>query len=148
MKALTLWQPWASLMADGHKRVETRSWDSRYRGPIVIHAAKHVPAGCGASELSFGFREFYCSAYDIPRIEYELHAAKLPKGSILCIANLIAIEETTKVYSDLSTMEKIFGNYDEGRFAWFFEDVRKIEPIECAGNRLLWNVPKEIEGKL
>lgn len=39
MKALTIWQPWASLLACGGKRFETRSWATSYRGPIAIHAA-------------------------------------------------------------------------------------------------------------
>lgn len=38
--ALTLWQPWASLVAWEEKRIETRSWSTSYRGPLVIHAAK------------------------------------------------------------------------------------------------------------
>jgi len=40
LKALTLWQPWASLLAGGGKMFETRSWKTNYRGPVVIHAAK------------------------------------------------------------------------------------------------------------
>ncbi len=40
MKALTLWQPWASLIALGVKTIETRSWSTDYRGPLAIHAAK------------------------------------------------------------------------------------------------------------
>lgn len=40
MKALTIWQPWASLLACGAKQYETRSWATYYRGPIAIHAAK------------------------------------------------------------------------------------------------------------
>jgi hypothetical protein len=40
MKALTLHQPWASLVAVGAKTIETRSWSTRYRGPLAIHAAK------------------------------------------------------------------------------------------------------------
>jgi hypothetical protein len=39
MKALTLWQPWASLLACGAKKYETRSWATSYRGLIAIHAA-------------------------------------------------------------------------------------------------------------
>lgn len=39
MKALTLRQPWASLVAVGAKRIETRSWLTKYRGPLAIHAA-------------------------------------------------------------------------------------------------------------
>lgn len=40
MKAITLWQPWASLLACGAKGYETRSWATSYRGQIAIHAAK------------------------------------------------------------------------------------------------------------
>lgn len=41
MKALTIRQPWASLIALGVKTIETRSWPTKYRGPIAIHAGKH-----------------------------------------------------------------------------------------------------------
>ena len=44
MKALSLWQPWASLIAAGVKRFETRHWETRHRGPIAIHAAKRLEA--------------------------------------------------------------------------------------------------------
>ncbi len=44
MKALTLWQPWASLVALGVKTIETRSWSTTYRGPLAIHAAAKKPA--------------------------------------------------------------------------------------------------------
>lgn len=40
MKALTILQPWAHLIAFGAKRVENRSWITGYRGPLVIHAGK------------------------------------------------------------------------------------------------------------
>jgi hypothetical protein len=43
MKALTLHQPWASLIAVGAKRIETRSWSTRYRGRILIHAGAKSP---------------------------------------------------------------------------------------------------------
>lgn len=43
MKALSLWQPWASLIAVGHKTIETRSWTTSYRGPLAITATKRAP---------------------------------------------------------------------------------------------------------
>jgi hypothetical protein len=43
VKALTLWQPWASLVALGVKSIETRSWSTSYRGPLAVHAAKRKP---------------------------------------------------------------------------------------------------------
>jgi hypothetical protein len=43
VKVLTLWQPWASLVALGVKTIETRSWSTKYRGPLAIHAAAKMP---------------------------------------------------------------------------------------------------------
>jgi hypothetical protein len=38
MKALAIHQPWAWLIAAGHKRIENRSWRTNFRGPLLIHA--------------------------------------------------------------------------------------------------------------
>ncbi len=43
MKAITIWQPWATLLAIGAKKYETRGWTTKYRGPIAIHAAAKKP---------------------------------------------------------------------------------------------------------
>jgi hypothetical protein len=43
MKAITLHQPWATLVAIEQKKIETRSWPTSYRGPLAIHAAKTMP---------------------------------------------------------------------------------------------------------
>jgi hypothetical protein len=43
MKALSLIQPWASLIVLGEKRIETRSWPTRHRGHLAIHANKNLP---------------------------------------------------------------------------------------------------------
>lgn len=43
MRALTLWQPWASLVACGRKTIETRSWRTGYRGPLAVHASARPP---------------------------------------------------------------------------------------------------------
>ena len=54
MKALTITQPWATLIAIGAKRFETRGWSTPYRGPLAIHAGKNlapvvVSAACASS---------------------------------------------------------------------------------------------------
>jgi hypothetical protein len=46
VKALSLHQPWASLIALSVKRIETRSWSTKYRGPLAIHATKQRPGAC------------------------------------------------------------------------------------------------------
>ena len=38
MKALTIKEPWATLIIDGYKKYEFRSWKTNYRGKILIHA--------------------------------------------------------------------------------------------------------------
>ncbi len=40
MKAISIRQPWAWLIVRGHKPVENRQWSTRFRGPVLIHAAK------------------------------------------------------------------------------------------------------------
>jgi activating signal cointegrator 1 len=132
MKALTLWQPWASLMAAGHKKVETRTWATKYRGLVAIHAALKKPSFLGWSCESNEFLE--------QLRQLGIDQSALPVGCVLCIAKLVAISETSEVYDDLSGRERIFGNYEEGRYAWFFEDVKAFPaPVPAKGNRMLWN---------
>ena len=45
MKAITLRQPWATLVAEGIKTIETRSFRTKHRGHIAIHAGLHPPTG-------------------------------------------------------------------------------------------------------
>ena len=45
MRAISLWQPWASVVALGSKRIETRHWSTGHRGPLAIHAAKRRVRG-------------------------------------------------------------------------------------------------------
>lgn len=64
MKAISLWQPWASLVPAGAKPVETRSWSTSYRGPLAIHAAKttdgfdELPGDC-EGDTEAGWRYGY-----------------------------------------------------------------------------------------
>lgn len=68
MRAITLWQPWASLIAIGAKTIETRSWSTAYRGPLAIHAGATLagiaglPGDCEGNEEG-GWRYGYVGAY-------------------------------------------------------------------------------------
>lgn len=42
MKVLTIKQPWATLIMQGYKRFEFRSWQTKYRGDLLIHAGKGI----------------------------------------------------------------------------------------------------------
>lgn len=136
MKALTLWQPWASLLAYREKKVETRGWQTKYRGPVAIHSALAIPRWLGDSRNSQDFHDA------MMKIAYAngMFETGMPKGVILAVGDLVAIEPTEKVRDDLSPQELLFGNYEDGRFAWFFENVRRFDaPISVKGNRMLWN---------
>lgn len=150
MKALSLWQPWASLVAIGAKGIETRSWATGYRGPLAIHAAKNFPKWarelCGEipfSEVLFGPMG-YTSNFD------------LPLGSVVATCNLVeccAIKEDGLYRLDPDKIEHpvwfaplpaepelSFGDYTPGRFAWILKDVQKLpEPILVKGHQGLWN---------
>jgi activating signal cointegrator 1 len=139
VKALTLWQPWASLVALGHKRVETRCWSTGYRGPIGIHAAKAIPpAWLGASRHSKEFQ------FELGEVLHESNLEKavslLPLGAVLAVARLVDIVPTGEIRDEISQRERIFGNYEEGRFAWFLdlEDIFEY-PIFASGRQRLWN---------
>lgn len=81
MKALSLWQPWATLMAERYKRIETRSWPTKYRGELAIHAAKKIaPEGVALwrVEQESGAIPGFLGRFD-----------ELPKGRLLCVVELI-----------------------------------------------------------
>ena len=42
MKCISLMQPWATLIAKGSKKIETRSWKTNYRGELYIHASQRT----------------------------------------------------------------------------------------------------------
>lgn len=149
MKALTLWQPWASLVAMGKKSVETRCWSTKYRGELAIHSAVNIPPRwLGASRHQPEFRDALADVLNARRDRDErmgFHvddAVKaLPRGKVLCIVRLVEIVETGGMECEnLCDYERLFGNYELGRYAWFLEMVERFEePIPAKGNRLLWN---------
>jgi hypothetical protein len=127
MKALTLTQPWATLVALGYKRVETRSWRTQYRGPIAIHAAKGFPAEA---------REFAEVERAIGRVP-----ARIPRGAVVCIIDLVDCQPTEDVALRISGLERHLGDYTSGRWAWLFDpDSRRMfsEPIAARGALSLW----------
>jgi len=147
MKALTLWQPWATLVAMEVKKIETRCWTTKYRGPIAIHSAASFPVSyLGTSAQTSIFRDELADVFSVRRDRDDRmgkHVSDilkgLPLGKVLCIVKLLSIEVTDNV-GDLSERERIFGNYENGRYAWHLEMMEVFEPpIPAKGNRMLWN---------
>ena len=100
VKAISLHEPWASLMRAGHKHNETRSWPTSHRGPLLICAAK-TQAGLTADT------EFMIPLLPDPPLNF---------GKAVALVNLVACEPTTIAAKDLK--ERPFGDYSPGRFAW------------------------------
>ncbi len=145
MKAITIIEPWASLIAYGHKQIETRSWSTKYRGQIAIHAGKETK------------REFYSlpiiTALGISRVSE--HWLNIRLGSVIAIADLLdclkvrgtaslIIGNDKRVAAVLENNMRVmgnelaFGDYTHGRYAWVLANVRRIEPVPAKGRQRLW----------
>lgn len=139
MKALSLWQPWASLIAIGAKRIETRSWDTLYRGPVAIHAAKKWDKRLMEIARSFAFdTTLRPKSLAVDRSG----VTALPFGCIVATGRLVRVERITFGYvRHLDPLEAEFGDYTPGRFAFHFEDVRALQtPIPYRGAQGLFEL--------
>lgn len=136
MKALTLRQPWATLVATGTKHIETRSWKTSYRGPLAIHAAKDYPKECREICTKEPFRSALRETGWHPFGIWHKSNNQLPLGAIIAVAEMI---DCTPVELVREKREKPFGNYAPGRWAWVLSNVRPLpEPIPAKGALGLW----------
>lgn len=146
IRMLSLWQPWASLVAAGVKRVETRHWSTPYRGLIAIHAAK---------------RKIDADGMDlIRRVSPSIDI--YPYGGIIAIARLVdcsvmASRGENPVYCYTTTqpdasqkffptaIEEMCGNWTAGRYAWFLDEVVAFKtPIYVRGKQGLSVIRDEV----
>ncbi|HEY1292800.1 MAG TPA: ASCH domain-containing protein [Chloroflexota bacterium] len=132
--ALTLTQPWASLVAIGAKRIETRSWGTRYRGPIAIHAAKRMSF---EDEMQCFFEPFNKTL----RTRDILSARDLPLGAVLAIGRLVDCQKVGEGAQRpaQNSLEFAFGDFSWGRWLWYLDDVEELdEPLPARGALGLW----------
>ncbi len=152
MPAISLWQPYAALIAvEGvapgmGKRIETRSWATRYRGWLAIHATR-TPGNLGEAGLAaLCAREPFRPALAV--LGY--HSARdLPRGAVQAVAWLADCVPTEVLYSTPAPHDPNWhvGDYTPGRFAWVLERIQRIDPpIAAHGAQRLWRwaVPPEI----
>lgn len=146
MKALTLTQPWASLVAIGAKRIETRGWRTAHRGPLAIHAAK-------------GFPKWAKETCAEPAFAAELGRDRLPVGAVIATCRLISCMPTRELQENrliqvdpearcddflLGEEERAFGDYSPGRWAWLLADIEALpEPVPAKGALSLWEWERE-----
>lgn len=138
-KALTILEPWASLIACGAKKVETRSWPTKYRGPIAIHAGKRI------NQESAFLNPIYSTLMTADLDPNK--ASSLSPGKVIAIAELkycLQINESHVHYlkedqANGVNNEYAFGDYTLGRYAWVLANVRRIEPIPAKGLQRIWD---------
>lgn len=129
---LTIWQPWATLIALGAKQFETRGWQTGYRGPIGIHAAQKWDKEVRG----------YCTLLR-QHLPASMDPMALPRGCMVAVAELADIWPTEELRPRLEAGgqygEIALGNYAPGRFGWWLQDVRPFpEPIPVRGAQGLW----------
>lgn len=139
MKAITILQPWASLIACGAKKIETRSWATKYRGPIAIHAGSRFDRKLWNLSLEDPIRSVLDNAGYGNRND-------LPVGAVIAIADLVdcvEINESHLYYLNLNqnngdSNEFAFGDYQIGRYAWILDNVKPITPVPVKGQQRIW----------
>lgn len=138
MKALTLLPPFGHLIAIEAKRLETRSFNTNYRGPLAIHSsAKWSPE-----------HKDLC-AYP-PFVDVLPPIDQIVLGAIIAVAELTQVYRTDKILPEIrGTNEEKFGDYSAGRFAWRLSNVRQLaQPIPCKGSLGLWTPLREISDQI
>ena len=162
MYAITLWQPWASLIAEGVKQYETRSWKPPWHligQRIAIHAAKRKIT---TEPYPFGLPSDVFHEMDkrYGRMWWNI----LPYGAIVATAELagffhiegyadkdqkqvIGVWEDRQVIGQKETIDTDpFGDYSPGRYAWLLQSVTKLhEPVSVRGGQRFWKCDMSLE---
>ena len=122
MKVITLKQPWATFVAEGLKKYEFRSWKTKYRGKILIHAGSGVDKEELKKFCELGF--------------------EFPKKKILAI---VEVKDCIKIDDEfnkqiISENNIVYGSKERTGYAWKLENVKKIKCDEEINGKLsFWN---------
>ncbi len=124
MKVITIKQPWATLIAKGYKEYEFRTWKTKYRGDILIHAGKAID-----KEAMERFKYL--------NLEY-------PLGKIIAkatITDCICVDEkfAQDLYEKDPVVYKVAKDYIDNGYGFKLENVEEINPIEINGKLSLWD---------
>jgi hypothetical protein len=146
MKALSVQQPWATLLSIGAKLIETRSWSIAYRGAIAIHASRSYPAEIQMIERR---PEFYSALHRDGKYSDPIRDA----GCVIAVADVVGCVDVAFLHSGKSPHAKLlterelaFGDFSPRRFGWVLGNVRRLQkPIPCKGSRSLWTLPPNVE---
>jgi hypothetical protein len=137
MQALTIREPWASLIVSTNKKFETRDWKRNYRGLLAIHSGKQsVPV----EDYPLGLEEI------LDDLEITQNDLNNNKQKIIAIATLKEIHlMTDKFINEQTELERLTGFWEPGLYAWELTNIKPLsEPIAARGMPGLWEVPDNI----
>lgn len=147
VKAITLTEPWASLVVSGAKQIETRSWRTNYTGLLAIHAAKTMPVyaidACRENFIKKALQEIGIVGNSSSALKQQFHLGCVI--GLVRLSTIIEIKGYRQIFKGIKippdNPELAFGDYTPGRFAWIFTPpiVRIPDPIPCRGALGLWN---------
>lgn len=138
MKCLTLYQYWASMIMWGEKEYETRSWSTRYRGTLVIHAGKNRSEVEAVRNANSKMTPGEWSGNLLNQV-LDRHGIKstddFPYGAALGTVQLIACwPMSSSLISSISDQERSLGLWRPERYAWHFINPRPFaHPIPMLG---------------
>lgn len=123
MKALTIHQPYASLIAHGLKRFETRSWATTYRGILAIHASKQPMSS-----------EMWHKA-----IRVSMALSPFPIGCVIAYVDLVDCLPAGDAVLEARPSELDFGYWKDGYYGWKLVNPRMLTiPVQVRGQQGLW----------
>ncbi len=133
LKAISLWQPWASLIPLGLKHYETRSWKTNYRGKLLICST--------AKSTNAQYQQYLkiCNEVELPPWD----ETNFPHGQAIALCDLTdCIQMTAEFIEQQSETEILCGDWQVGRYAWKLENIQPItEPFAVKGKQGLFNIP-------
>ncbi len=136
LKAISLWQPYCSLIPLGLKNYETRSWKTKYRGKLLICST--------AKSTKIQYQQYLkiCNELELPA----WNEINFPHGYALAVCDLVdCIEMTPEFIAQQSQTELKSGDWQIGRYAWKLENVQPItEPLPIKGKQGLFNVSVDL----
>ncbi len=128
MKVLSLTEPYATLIKNGIKTIETRSWKTSYRGRLYIHAS--------STKIPKAYRENQA-------LMSLVNNKELSYGNIICSCDLVDCVEMTDEFIDeikKNNNEYVTGIYAKGRYAWILKNIEVLNnPINVKGHLGIWN---------
>lgn len=158
MRAISLWEPWAQLMALEKKKDETRNGVTKVRGEVAICAALKWTAELRALCLREPFYSTLMESIEKPKgIEgaFDLLTG-IPRGVVVSVGELYDSiksekwielhEEELQANVSQAVREYAFGNYAPGRGVWRFRNMRRLaKPVPVRGGQQWFNLPPEVE---